>query len=424
MKNPENQKYVKLGITGVAVVAISLLLYFLMLRIEEIATLFTTIMTILQPFLYGAVIAYLLAPLCKKLEKTFENLFQGKKPKLAEGLSIFISILFAVLVLVAVFLLVIPQVWKSITGIAEVLPDQLKTANEKINALLEKQPQIRDWWNEYFNDITGQFDEWWKAGFFPKAQEIFTGFATKVAGVLAVLKNGLLGLIISVYLLTKRKQFAAQAKLILRGTCNTQWVGLIEREIRFIDKMFNGFFMGKLLDSAIIGMICFIGCVIMQFSSSALIAVVVGITNIIPFFGPLIGAVPCAILLLLENPMHCLMFIIFIVVLQQVDGNFIGPKILGDSTGLSSFWVMFSILVFGGLWGILGMIVGVPLFAVIYDIIRHFIYSGLKKHQQGELIQEYLKEWHPELFPSTEPSPEKITEEQSEVPTSEPDNTN
>ena len=282
MKNPENQKYVKLGITGVAVVAISLLLYFLMLRIEEIATLFTTIMTILQPFFYGAVIAYLLAPLCGRLEKTFGELFHEKKPKLAEGLSILVSIVFAVLVLFAVFILVIPQVWKSIVGIADVLPDQLNNANQKINELLEKQPQILEWWNDYYIQITEQFQEWWKGGFFPQVQTIITNLATRVAGIVNVLKNLLLGLIISVYLLSKRKQFLAQGKSIINGIFNERWVGLIEREIRFADKMFNGFFMGKLLDSTIIGMICFIGCVIMQFSSSALIAVVVGITKYYP----------------------------------------------------------------------------------------------------------------------------------------------
>ena len=424
MKNEENQKYIKWGITAIAVVGASLLLFFIMFRMQSISQIFSSVITILNPFLYGAVIAYLLAPLCEKLETTFGNWFQGKKPKLAEGLSVLISILLAVLVLFAVFLLIIPQVWKSVTGIAEVLPDQLNNANAKINELLQKQPQILEWWNSYYKQIVDQFETWWKGGFFTQVQTIITSLATRVAGVFTVLKNLLLGLIISVYLLAKRKQFSAQAKLLIRGMFNDKWVRMIEREIRFADKMFNGFFMGKLLDSAIIGMICFIGCVIMQFSSSALIAVVVGITNIIPFFGPLIGAVPCALLLLLENPMHCLMFVIFIIVLQQVDGNLIGPKILGDSTGLSSFWVMFAILLFGGLWGILGMIVGVPLFAIIYDIIRHLIYSGLKKHNQGELIQVYLKEWHPELSetPAPEPSPEPATTESNTPETTDIDN--
>ena len=164
---------------------------------------------------------------------------------------------------------------------------------------------------------------------------------------------------------------------------------MVEKEVRYADRMFNGFLMGKLLDSAIIGLICFAAVSIMRFESAAFISVVVGVTNIIPFFGPFIGAIPCALLLLLVNPAHCLMFLVFIIILQQVDGNLIGPKILGNTTGLSSFWVLFSILLFGGLWGITGMIIGVPLFAVLYDIFRQLIRFGLSHHNRDDLIAKY-----------------------------------
>ena len=168
-----------------------------------------------------------------------------------------------------------------------------------------------------------------------------------------------------------------------------RWADIIEDEARYADKMFNGFLMGKLLDSAIIGLICFVGTSLLGFTSAPLISVVMGVTNIIPFFGPFIGAIPCALLLLLENPIHCLIFLVIIVILQQVDGNFIGPKILRNTTGLSSFWVLFSILLFGGLWGVLGMIVGVPLFAVIYDIVRQLTRYGLRRHNRDDLLTVY-----------------------------------
>jgi predicted PurR-regulated permease PerM len=158
--------------------------------------------------------------------------------------------------------------------------------------------------------------------------------------------------------------------------------------------MFNSFFMGKLMDSAIVGVICFAGCLLMGFNNALLIAVIVGVTNIIPFFGPFIGAVPCTLLLLLENPTHALMFLIFVIILQQLDGNVIGPKILGDSTGLSALWVMFGILLFGGLWGILGMLVGVPLMAVIYDIIRQLTFKGLREKGYGAQVDAYIKKYH------------------------------
>lgn len=207
------------------------------------------------------------------------------------------------------------------------------------------------------------------------------------------MKNLLLGLIVSIYLLAGRKRFAAQAKLVLRGIFPTKWADLIEGEIRYADKMFSGFLMGKLLYSAIIGVICFIFTAIVGFQSALLVSVIMGITNIIPFFGPFIGTIPCALLLLLENPIHCLIFVVFIVILQQVDGNIIGPKILGESTGLSSFWVLLAILLFGGLWGFIGMIVGIPLFAIIYDIIRRLILYLLRRNGEQKLIETYSAEF-------------------------------
>ena len=158
--------------------------------------------------------------------------------------------------------------------------------------------------------------------------------------------------------------------------------------------MFNGFLVGKIIDSAIIGLLCFAGTSIMGFEAPAFISVIIGITNIIPFFGPFIGAIPCGLLLLLENPMHCLYFIVFIFVLQQLDGNVIGPKILGNTTGVSSFWVLFAILLFGGMWGVVGMVIGVPLFAVIYDVIRKLVYRGLRKHKRQTMITEYEEKYH------------------------------
>ena len=159
--------------------------------------------------------------------------------------------------------------------------------------------------------------------------------------------------------------------------------------------MFNGFFVGKIIDSAIIGLICFAGTTILGFESAAFISVVIGVTNIIPFFGPFIGAIPCALLLLLgTHPWDALYFLIFIVILQQIDGNIIGPKILGNTTGVSSFWVLFSILLFGGLWGIVGMVIAVPLFGVIYDIIRKLVNRGLRRNQQEEMRTEYNRDFH------------------------------
>ena len=164
------------------------------------------------------------------------------------------------------------------------------------------------------------------------------------------------------------------------------------REFSFIDRTFVGFFGGKILDSAIVGLICYIFCGIMTmaagFQNAVLISVIVGVTNIIPYFGPFIGAVPSALLILISSPRNCVIFLIFIVILQQFDGNVLGPKLLADSVGLSGFWVLFSITLFQGLFGFVGILVGVPVFAVIYDMVRRGILRGLEKHGKLDVLRD------------------------------------
>jgi predicted PurR-regulated permease PerM len=156
-------------------------------------------------------------------------------------------------------------------------------------------------------------------------------------------------------------------------------------EFAFIDKTFVGFFAGKILDSAIIGLICYVFCLILQLTmglhNAVLIAVIVGVTNVIPYFGPYIGGIPAALLVLMDSPAACVIFVVFIILLQQFDGNFLGPLLLSGSVGLSGFWVLFSITLFGGLMGFVGILIGVPVFAVIYDLIKRFIHYMLRKRK-------------------------------------------
>ena len=394
MKNRENEKYIKLGITGFAVMAASMVLFFLIFNLKGISGAMRMLAKILSPFLYGAVIAYLVTPLCRRLEKLFKRLFRGKRDGLAGTLSILVSLLLAVIVVLAMLLLVIPQLVTSIANLIAVLPAQFRAAELKLNGLLEDHPDWLARWNDISGNLNSRVEHWINTDLPRAAQTMMSGAGRYIAGIFGILNNLVLGMIVSIYLLARRRQLGAQAKLMLCGVLRPRWADWVEGEVHFADRMFNGFFMGKLLDSAIIGVLCFIGCVAMGFRSSALIAVLVGVTNIIPFFGPYMGAIPSALLLVLDNPMHCLMFIIFIIILQQIDGNVIGPRILGNSTGLSGLWVMFSILLFGGLWGIGGMIVGVPLMAVIYDIVRQLTFYGLRRHGHGEMIEAYNRIFH------------------------------
>ena len=391
------KKYLKIGITGAAILASGILCAFVLFKMRIIIELLKGITGILKPFLYGAVIAYLLAPLCNKIE---EKLFQTfpKANRKAKRFICFIAIVISLCVALAivwmVIMLIIPQVWDSVMKIIDMVPQKITILNNWIEHMLENQPELQAYFEEFANQAESHINSLLNVDTIQKVQSIINSLSVQVFGVLGVLKNISLGFLISAYLLGSRKLFGAQAGLILHGVFPDKWAGIIEEEIRYTDKMFNGFLVGKIIDSAIIGLLCFAGLSFMGFEAPAFIGVIIGITNIIPFFGPFIGAIPCGLLLLLENPMHCLYFIIFIFVLQQLDGNVIGPKILGNTTGVSSFWVLFSILLFGGMWGVVGMVIGVPLFAVIYDIIRKLVYRGLRKHKRESMITDYEERYH------------------------------
>lgn len=354
----------------------------LLLNRHDLGVFIKKFTAVLMPFVYGFVIAYLLTPVCNRLE----NFFSGKltKPshkKWVVGLSVTVTMLMAAILVLVLVLLLLPQLEKSIIGLAIALPSQIENFIVTFNEALQKYPiEPR---------IITRVDAWVQSDFLPAIGTFVSNMVGKLTNVVTVMKNLILGFIVAFYFLAGRKKFAAQAKLALYGLVPQKWAQPIYSEVKFADKIFSGFFIGKIIDSAIIGVICFIGVSILKLESPLLLSTIIGVTNIIPFFGPFIGAIPCMLILLLENPMHCLTFTIFILILQQVDGNVIGPKILGSSTGLPGFWVLFSIMLFGGLWGFVGMLIGVPLFAVIYDLMKKLIYRGLEKNGCDEAIEQY-----------------------------------
>lgn len=391
------KRYLKIGITGAAILASGILCAFVLFKMPVIISVLKGITEVLKPFLYGVVFAYLLAPLCNKIEEKLFQIFPKAKTKARRFIcfiAIVISLCVAIAVIWLIIMMIIPQVWDSVMKIIQMVPQKLIVVNNWIEHMLENQPELQAYFEEFSSQAESNIDSLLNVDTIQKVQSIINSLSVQLFGVLGVVKNIFLGLLISAYLLGSRKLFGAQAGLILHGVFSDKWAKIIEEEIRYTDKMFNGFLVGKIIDSAIIGLLCFAGTSIMGFEAPAFISVIIGITNIIPFFGPFIGAIPCGLLLLLENPMHCLYFIIFIFVLQQLDGNVIGPKILGNTTGVSSFWVLFAILLFGGMWGVVGMVIGVPLFAVIYDIIRKLVYRGLRKHKRESMITDYEEKYH------------------------------
>ena len=394
MRLKENKAYVKAGITALVVIIISLTFYFLIDRMDQVNGAMKDVTRIIRPFIFGGVLAYLLAPGCNVMDRIFLKWTGGRGEKRIRGISIGISLIAAIAIVTALMSILVPQVIRSLVSVVNKLPGQINNLRGTIDEWLQDEPDLRRWWDQIFAQISSSITSWRETGLMPTVTSVLSGTASYVTGFAVTVKDWLLGLIVTVYLLAARRRFAAQSQLLLRGICPARWLEKVEEEIHFIDHMFHGFVLGKLLDSAIIGILCFLGCLAMGLPMAPLISVVIGVTNIIPFVGPFIGAVPCALILLLEKPVYCLMFIIFILVLQQLDGNVLGPRIIGNTTGMSGFWITFAILFFGGLWGLVGMLVAVPLFAVIYDIIRKLLFHRLKKTGHEELFNEYEAKYH------------------------------
>lgn len=384
MKKKEKSPYLYLMLSIFGAIALSILLFFLLFRVDAVKAKAARLTVILMPFIYGAVMAYLLKPICNFWERHLSALFEKHWPrgkKLAPLLSIFISILLGLGVILTLILLVLPELLNSISGILKAIPKSIDDTTKWAMQYAGDNEVLSNYIEELSENISVSLPNWIKTTFLPYLQSLLDGFSSSVLSIITVFKNFFIGLIVAIYLLGSRKLFARQGNMLLYSIFPKKWADLILTEIKYADQMFGGFINGKLVDSLIIGVICFIGMLILRMPYAVLISVIVGVTNIIPFFGPYIGAVPSALLVLMISPVKCVIFLIFILVLQQFDGNILGPRILGNVTGLSSFWVLFSILFFGGVFGFIGMIIGVPVFAVLYDIIRKLVHKGLAYHQ-------------------------------------------
>lgn len=388
------------GMAVFLTVAMCILFFFVVFRFKELQHYIGVIMSILRPFAIGAVIAYLLSPVCNWFERHMaETARLDKKTeesaaryrKLFGGLSILLSLLLFCLVIYALIAMVVPQLISSILILVEAMPGYIQTASLWLEDLVADNPVMLNYVEQYSEDILYSVQDFAKTSILPNVNNIISGVSTSLWTVVLGLKDFVIGLIVAVYLMNNRKMFGRQAKMVVRAifpprkTPNehrkeiADWI-LYETDI--MNDYLGGFIKGKLLDSLIIGLICMFVTGVMEMPYAVLVSVVIGVTNIIPFFGPFIGAIPTALLILMVSPVKCIYFIVFILILQQFDGNILGPKILGNTTNLNSFWVLFAILLFGGLFGIVGMVIGVPIFAFFYQLVREWVYGRLKKQNQ------------------------------------------
>lgn len=391
MKQPEKRPYVYGMLAGFGAISLSVVLFFLLYRLQGVGAAVQTVVGILKPFIYGGVIAYLLRPLCNWLSLNLRHALKGKHTKMADALAIILSMATGILVVYMLIVMIVPQLYYNIRSLWGSIPDKVNNLIAWFTEKFGENETLLENFNTSYTRIYTALEQWVKDVILPQVTVIVSGVGTSVWKMFLFLKDLLIGLIVAVYLLASRKRFARQSVLVIRSVLRPKWADMFLEEVQIADQMFAGFIDGKLMDSAIIGVLCYIGCCIFKFPNALLISVIVGVTNVIPFFGPFLGAIPSTVLILFENPQKALWFVLFVVVLQQIDGNIIGPKILGEHTGVSSFWVLFSILLFGGLWGIVGMVIAVPLFAVIYDIAKKMVRRGLRRNGCEDLMDEPVK---------------------------------
>lgn len=377
--------YLAIGLTAFIVIAVSMTLFFLIFRYQGLGAYWKDLMGILQPILIGIVIAYLINPVVRWEEKyllrflsTHMKTEAGAK-KASRLLSIFGAILFVLIILAVLLNMVIPELFSSIRGLVVQLPSQVDEFSNWLQKYMGEESELPSYLEQMLNRIVDFFENWVETDLLPQTTNILASLTTGVISAVKVLLNVIIGVIISVYILMSKETFTGQAKKLVYALLPAAKGNVVVETVRKSNEIFGGFISGKILDSAFIGMLCFIGLTVLRMPYTVLVSVIVGVTNVIPFFGPYIGAIPSALLIMLADPMKGLYFIIFIIVLQQLDGNIIGPRILGESTGLNSFWVVFAILVGSGLFGFIGILLGVPVFATIYYMVRKAVAYILRR---------------------------------------------
>ena len=386
MKHEDWKEQIKWGITAFSVLAAVSLVYVLVNNFYAVKQNFAVFLQILMPIIYGAVLAYLMSPVYNLVVKILGKVyyfFLGEKAS-QRFLGFFgtvASILFLFFLTSGLVSMLIPELTKSVLSLYFSLPDTINRSYNNLAVILEKFPDLRPYAEKAYEEISSFFtakpDN--TQAIFAHLQNLATFFTNGIWSTLTIVKNILIGLIVMVYLLNMKDLLRRQFRKLLFALFSQKKAKGIIEEMQYVHRVFGGFILGKIIDSIIIGILTFFVLSLMKMPYTLLVSVIVGVTNVIPFFGPFIGAIPCFLLILLTSPIQSLYFAIAILIIQQIDGNIIGPKVLGDSTGLSSFWVLFSILLFGGLFGFVGMIIAVPFWAVIMNALRRYMDRRLKK---------------------------------------------
>lgn len=393
MKINWNSKYTTISVYTIITFLICILIYAVLFNFTVIGDFIRKLMKILAPIIWGIVIAYLVNPIMKWIEKRLSKIIEKKKPhfKITRILSLTFAMIIFLAVIAALGAIILPQVIESITTIINNISTYINNFEKWIDSFLVKYPELLTIVSDQIDNIEKAAMEF-ANNIAPKLGDIMMKITDSTLSFIVAVKDGLIGIIVAVYLLYGKEHFQAQMKKMVYGILPSRITGTILRVCAQTNSSISGFISGKIVDSIIIGCLCFICMTVMKFDFVVLISVIVGVTNVIPFFGPFIGAIPSALLLLVAAPKQVIPFLILILIIQQLDGNVIGPKILGQTTGISAFWVLFSILVGGGLFGFAGMILGVPVFAVLYSLLNEFVAYRLEGKNLSSNTNDYLPE--------------------------------
>lgn len=406
MKDKWDRKYLYYGITAVIVCFIAIAFQALLEHVGKVVGVVDSFITSLNSVLIGLFIAYLMNPILVCLDrkvfgpfaKKIANRlpFVKKKDSFAFRLGRTLSIIMTLFIFVGLiwtFLwLVIPSIYESIVAISQNSSTYIENIQAWIHNIWNSDKQQEAWVVNIINQVTTSVTTYLDTEIIPKLGTWIVNVSSGVIGGVKFLFNCVVGLIVSVYVMASKERFGAQCKKMIYAFLSKSKADKLIEGISVTDRIFGGFISGKIVDSIIIGILCYFGMTILKLDFVVLISVIVGVTNVIPFFGPFIGAIPSALILLLVDPMQCLIFVIWVLVLQQLDGNVIGPLILGDSTGVNGFWIIVSISVGGGMFGVPGMIFGVPVFATIYHLVRYICEELLKKKGMPTDTDAYRKQ--------------------------------
>ena len=377
-----DKKYLHWGVTAFLVIAAAIVFYMVVNHLTWLGGTLKRFGKILSPFIWGLVIAYLLYPLMRIYQRgAFTPLWKLilKKsskadtlvPKLARGCSVFLAIISMLIIITGMIWMVAPQMYNSIETIIVNSSTYVERADAWISRFFNNNPELEATISGMFGDVSKGLVTWATNNLLPQFKGLLTNVTSGVFSFAKGIYNIIIGMIVSIYVLYSREVFSAHCKKIIYAVFSLEAAQKILDAVHFTNDVFQSYISGKILDSIIIGILCYVGCAILRIEYAVLVSFIVGITNIIPFFGPFIGAVPSALIILTASPMHALIFVIFIIILQQFDGNILGPKILSNRVGINGFWVLFSIIVGAGLFGFGGMLLGVPVFVVLYTFFKN-----------------------------------------------------